>query len=56
MRVATQIELTNVERNRLTRIAESQRSEVLMARRASIVLLSADGLDNKTVGEILGVD
>ena len=56
MRVATQIELTEVERNRLVRIAESQRSEVRLARRASIVLLCADGLDNKTVGEILGVD
>ena len=56
LRVATQIELTNVERRRLIRIAESQRSEIRLARRASIVLLCADGLDNKTVGEILGVD
>ena len=56
MRVATQIELTEVERNRLVRIAESQRSEVRLVRRASIVLLCADGLDNQTIGEILGVD
>ena len=56
MRVATQIELSEVERHRLIRIADSQRSEVRLARRASIVLLCADGLDNKTVGEILGVD
>ena len=56
MRVATQIELSEVERNRLVRIAESQLSEVRLARRTSIVLLCADGLDNQTVGEILGVD
>ena len=56
MRVATQIELSEVERNRLIRFAESQTTEVRLARRAGIVLLCADGLDNKTVGEILGVD
>ena len=56
MRVASEIELTEVEHRRLIRIAESQLSEVRLARRASIVLLCADGLDNKTVGEILSVD
>ena len=56
MRVASVIELTEVEHSRLIRIAESQLSEVRLARRASIVLLCADGLDNKTVGEILRVD
>ena len=56
MRVATQIELTDVERTRLIQVAESQRSEVRLARRASIVLLCADGLDNKTIGDILSVD
>jgi transposase len=56
MRVATEIELTPLQRDRLIGIAESQTVEVRLARRASIVLLCADGLDNKTVGEILGVD
>jgi transposase len=56
MRVATEIELTDTDRKRLVEIAGSQRTEVRLARRASIVLLCADGLDNKTVGEILGVD
>ena len=56
MRVATPIELNEVERNRLIRIAESQTAEVRLARRASIVLLCADGLDNQMVGEILSVD
>ena len=56
MRVATEIELTHAQRERLLRMAESQTTEVRLARRASIVLLCADGLDNKTVGEILGID
>lgn len=56
MRVADAIELTEAQRERLVRIAQSQTTEVRLARRASIVLLCADGLDNKTIGEILGVD
>ena len=56
MRVATEIELTQPQRERLLRMAESQTTEVRLARRASIVLLCADGLDNKTVGEMLGID
>ncbi len=56
MRVASQIELSAVERERLIVIAQSRRSEVRLARRASIVLLCADGLDNQTVAEILSVD
>ena len=56
MRVATEIELTKIQRERLLRIAESQTAEVRLARRASIVMLCADGLDNKTVGEMLGID
>ena len=56
MRVATHIELTETQRAQLIGVAESQTAEVRLVRRASIVLLCADGLDNKTVGEILGVD
>lgn len=56
MRVATEIELTPAQRDRLMSLAESQTAEVRLARRASIVLLCAEGLDNKTVGEILGID
>ena len=56
MRVAKAVALSEVERMRLVRLAQSERTEVRVARRASIVLLCADGLDNKTVGEILGVD
>ena len=56
MRVAKTIELTDDERDRLLRIAHSERSEVRLARRAGIVLLCADGLDNLIVGEMMGVD
>ena len=56
MRVATEIELTQSQRDCLIGMAESQTAEVRLVRRASIVLLCADGFDNKTVGEILGVD
>ena len=56
MRVARVIELTQAQRDRLVRIAHSETTEVRLARRASIVLLCADGLDNKSVGEILGID
>ena len=56
MRVATEIKLTQTQRERLLRIAESQTTEVRLARCASIVLLCADGFDNKTVGEMLGID
>ena len=56
MRVASEIELTRTQRDHLIGIAESQTAEVCLVRRASIVLLCAYGLDNKTVGEIFGVD
>ena len=56
MSVATEIELTPSQRDSLIGLAESQTAEVGLVRRASIVLLCADGFDNKTVGEILGVD
>ena len=56
MRVAKTIDLTDDERDHLLRLAHSERSEVRLARRASIVLLCADGLDNMTVGDMLGLD
>lgn len=56
MRVASAIQLSETERNRLIRIAESQVSEVRLARRASIIVLCGDGYDNRTVGEMLAID
>ena len=56
MRVAARIELTETERDRLVRAAQSMSVSVRLAERAAIVVLCADGLENIRVGELLGVD
>ena len=55
MRKASAIELDDVQREKLVKLAHSNITEVRLARRASIVLLAADGLDNHRIGEMLGV-
>ena len=55
MRKASAIELDEAQREKLVRLAHSNTTEVRLARRASIVLLAADGLDNHRIGEMLGV-
>jgi transposase len=55
MRVASAIELSDAEGEKLVKLAHSNTVEVRLARRASIVLLAADGLDNRQIGEALGV-
>jgi transposase len=55
MRKASAIELDDAQREKLVKLAHSNITEVRLARRASIVLLAADGLDNHKIGEILGV-
>ena len=55
MRKASAIELDDAQREKLVKLAHSSTTEVRLARRASIVLLAADGLDNYRIGEILGV-
>ena len=55
MRVASTIELSEAEREKLLRLAQSNRVEVRLARRASIVLLAAEGWDNQEIGAALGV-
>lgn len=49
MRVATEIVLTDEERAELTRLARSKLTSVRLAQRARIVLLAADGLQNKAI-------
>ena len=56
MRVAAGIELTEAERERLIRTAQSTSVSVRLAERAAIVVLAADGVDNVTIGEMLGVE
>ena len=55
MRKATAIVLDEAEREKLVKLAHSNTTEVRLARRAGIVLLAADGLDNYRIGEVLGV-
>jgi transposase len=55
MRVASAIELNEAQRNELMKLADSNTTQVRLARRAGIVLLAADGLDNRQIAELLGV-
>jgi transposase len=55
MRKAVAIELDDAQRAQLVKLAHSNTTEVRLARRAGIVLLAADGLDNHQIGEMLGI-
>ena len=55
MRVAPSIVLTNEEHAELTKLACSKLSSVRLAQRARIVLLAADGMQNKAIADQLGV-
>jgi transposase len=55
MRVASVIELDEAQRDELVKLAQSNRTEVRLARRAGIVLLAADGLDNRQISELMGI-
>lgn len=55
MRVAAEIVLSEEERIELAKLARSKRTSVRLAQRARIVLLAADGMQNKDIAEQLGV-
>lgn len=55
VRVAPAIVLTNEQQSELARCARSKRSSVRLAQRARIVLLAAQGLQNKEIAEQLGI-
>jgi len=55
MRVAPEIVLTSEEHTELTKLARSKLSSVRLAQRARIVLLAAEGMQNKTIAQQLGV-
>ena len=55
MRVASMLELDDAQRDRLVKLAQSNTTEVRLARRAGIVLLAADGLNNREIAQIVGV-
>ena len=55
MRVAPEIVLTDQEQAKLTQLARSRRASVRLAQRARIVLLAAQGRQNKEIAQQLGV-
>src|ERR1700730_18186745 len=55
MRVARAIQLSSAERSELQRLARSATTSVRLARRAKIVLLAAEGLENRQIGAQVGV-
>ena len=55
VRVAPAIVLTDAQEGELTRLARSGRTSVRLAQRARIVLLAAQGLQNKDIAAELGV-
>jgi transposase len=56
MRVAVTIELTTKERAKLEKIKKARSSSVRARERAAIILLAADGLQNKEIAQRLGQD
>lgn len=55
LRVAPTIELTDEQESELRKLSNSKLTSVRMAERAQIVLLAAQGLQNKEIAELLGV-
>lgn len=55
MRVAPKIELTEDERSELSKLTSSHLTSVRLSQRARIVLLAADGLQDKEIAEQLGI-
>ena len=55
VRVAPVIELSEEQKVELTRLVRSKRTSVRLSQRARIVLLAAQGLQNKDIAEQLGV-
>ncbi len=55
LRVAPAIELTKKQEVELTRLARSKRTSVRLAQRAQIVLLAAQGQQNKDIAQQLGI-
>jgi len=55
VRVAPAIVLTDEQKSELSKLARSKRTSVRLAQRARIVLLAAQGLQNKDIAEQLGI-
>ena len=55
VRVAPEMVLTDEQKAELTRLSRSGRTSVRLAQRARIVLLAAQGLQNKDIADELGI-
>lgn len=55
MQVAPEIILTDEERGGLMKLVSSKLTSVRLEQRAGIVLLAADGLQNKDIAQLLGI-
>ena len=55
LRVAPVVDLSEDQEARLTKLARSKRTSVRLSQRARIVLLAAQGLQNKDIAEQMGV-
>jgi len=55
LRIALKIELTDEQQSELTKLVRSKRTSVRLAQRAQIVLLAAQGLQNKLIAQQLGI-
>ena len=55
LRVASVVELSEQQEAELSKLVRSKRTSVRLSQRASIVLLAAQGLQNKDIAEQLGV-
>jgi transposase len=56
MRIAQPIELTEKEFETLTRWSRGRRTPTRLMKRAKIMLMAAEGQENKTIAELLGID
>jgi transposase len=56
MRIAKPIELTESEIKTLTKWSRGRRTAARWVKRAKIVLMAAEGQQNKTIAELLGID
>jgi len=55
MRVAQEIDLSELEVKTLARLSKSRRHSVRLVERAKIILLAAEGMQNREIGERLGI-
>jgi len=56
MRIAAAVKLTQEQRQQLEDWRRGRKISVRLAQRARILLLAAEGVSNKAIGELLAID